>query len=91
MEEQDLKIILEHIDNQPNSFFVIFGKSIDKDGSNIKVVHTLVIPNVNDTIKINKHRYRVTDRIIDYSQVENHVLDSDERGKESIYIFLEIL
>lgn len=84
----DIQIILEHIDNQPKSFFIVFGSKLNEDFKNIKLINSLVIPNNGDIINYNKTKWLIQNKMIDYSQVENHDLNSDERGRENIYVFV---
>jgi len=69
--------------------FVVFGKFIEKDLSNIQTINTKVIPNKGDVITFGNRRFEVINRVIDYSQVYGYNRDSKERGGEGIYIFVK--
>lgn len=73
---------------KPTCIFLVFGQEVDKDLSNLKTINTKVVPNVGEEIIFRGGLYKVKRKVINYSQVENHAIDSDERGKEMIYIFI---
>lgn len=88
-EETDMKIILDYIDNQPKSFFIIFGNKLNDKFDNIKLINSQIIPNVGEIINYNKTKWLIKSKMIDYDQVKSHVLNSEERGRENIYVFIE--
>lgn len=69
--------------------FIVYGKTVNNDFSNIKSLKTKVIPNIGDTIVAFGERLKVIDRYIDYTQVEKYDLDDPGRGGEGCYIFVE--
>lgn len=47
--------------------FIVYGKTVNSDFSNIKVLKTKVIPNIGDTICVFGERLKVINRLIDYT------------------------
>lgn len=73
---------------KPTCIFIVFGTNIKKDFSNVKTIDTKVVPNIGEEIYFDKNWHKVRRKLINYSQVENHDIDSPDRGKEMIYIFI---
>lgn len=75
--------------NIPNSFNIVFGSEINENLSNIKVIESLIIPNINDIIFYDKKHYLVINKMINYQQILNYELNQNGRGREMIYIFVK--
>lgn len=72
-----------------DSIFIVFGKEIKKDFSNVQVLKTKQIPNIGECFAIKGGVFRVIDKMIDYRQVEDYDIDKDDgRGGEIIYIYV---
>lgn len=71
------------------NIFVVFGEEIDKEFSNIKTIDTKVVPNIGEQIAISRTAYKVVNKLIDYSSVEDYELKDVDRGRERIYIFVK--
>ena len=70
--------------------FVVFGE-MKADFSNIKSIETKVIPNIGESIVVNKQRWKVTDKVINYRNVENYSYEDEGRGGELCYIFVKLI
>ena len=57
---------MKYLDN----IFIVFGKEMKKDFSNIKTIDTRIIPNTGDNIALKDGVYKVLSRTIDYRQVQ---------------------
>ena len=77
------------LSNLPNSFYIVFGSSINPNVDNVKVVNSLVIPNIGETIIYDKKVYLVTAKTITYQHVFKYDLNNSDRGKEMIFIFVK--
>ena len=78
---------MKYLDN----IFIVFGKEMKEDFSNIKTINTRIIPNTGDNIALKDGIYKVLSRTIDYRQVQDYTKDDSGRGGEYIYIFVEKL
>lgn len=75
---------------KPDFIFVVIGSEINKNRDNIKVIKTLIVPNINEHIFFNKRQYLVTGKVINYQQVfEYEELSSEGRGGEMITVFVK--
>ena len=75
---------------KPNCIFIVFGRVVNKDFSNVKSIITKVVPNIGESIIFEKILYRVTDKNINYTSVEDFDDINDvDRGKETIWIFVK--
>ena len=74
---------------KPTCIFIVFGKHVEKDFSNVKSIVTKVVPNIGESIIFEKGLYRVKDKNINYTSVEGFDdIDDVDRGKETIWIFV---
>ena len=73
---------------KPNCIFIVFGKEVNNNLSNVKSIATKVVPNIGETITMQRELYRVIDKNINYSSVEDYDIDEEGRGKETIWIFV---
>jgi len=75
---------------KPDCIFIVFGAIINKDFSNVKSIATKVVPNIGESILFEKISYKVTDKNINYTSVEDFDdIDDPDRGKETIWIFVK--
>ena len=68
--------------------FIVFGKSIEEDFSNVSTIDTKIIPNVGEEIVLKSGWYKVKRKLINYINVQGYELDDKGRGGELIYIFV---
>jgi hypothetical protein len=72
--------------------FLVFGRLIEKDFSNVKSLTTKTIPNIGEVIRLKKGTFRVVEKLVDYRQVEDYnELEDVDRGGELVYLFLNEL
>ena len=76
---------------QATSFFVIFGDKPNEDFSNVRVINSLIIPQIGNTIRCFNKVLRVVDVFIDYKNVDKYEGDDPKRGGEYVYILTEYL
>lgn len=76
---------------QATSFFVIFGDKPNEDFSNVRVINSLIIPQIGNTIRCFNKVLRVVDVFIDYKNVDKYEKDDPDRGGEYVYISTEYL
>lgn len=72
---------------QASSFFVVFGDKPNEDFSNLKVIDSLIIPQIGNKIRCFNKKLKVVDVFIDYKNVDNYRGDDPGRGGEQIYVF----
>lgn len=77
------------VSNIKTSFFIVFGKDINKDFSNIKSIESLIIPNIGETIIYRNEHYKINNKIISYQMVEGYELNQEGRGGEMVWVFVD--
>lgn len=73
---------------KPTHIFLVFGKEIKKDFSNVKSIDTKVIPNIGEEIVLKDGVYKVHRKLINYVNIQDYDLKEEGRGGEMIYIFV---
>jgi hypothetical protein len=74
---------------KPNCIFIVFGQFVERDFSNVKSVVTKVVPNIGERIFFEGYKYKVHDKLINYTSVEDFDdMEDSRRGKEVIWIFV---
>lgn len=74
---------------KPNCIFIVIGDQVNEYFSNVKSITTKVVPNIGESIVFGKRTYRVRDKKISYTSVEDFDdIDDINRGKEVIWIFV---
>jgi len=76
---------------QATSFFVVFGDKPNEDFSNVRVINSLIIPQIGNTIRCFDKVLRVVGVLIDYKNVDEYEKDDPKRGGETVYILTEYL
>ena len=76
---------------QATSFFVVFGDKPNEDFSNVRVINSLIIPQIGNTIRCFDKVLRVVGVLIDYKNVDKYEGDDPKRGGEYVYILTEYL
>lgn len=76
---------------QATSFFVVFGDKLNEDFSNVRVINSLIIPQIGNTIRCFDEALRVVGVFIDYDNVDKYEKDDPERGGEYVYILTEYI
>lgn len=71
---------------QATSFFVVFGDKPNEDFSNVRVINSLIIPQIGYKIRCFDKVLRVVDVFIDYKNVDKYEKDDPKRGGECVYI-----
>ena len=87
--KETLTYIENYISNVKASFFIVFGKDVNKDFSNIKAIESLIIPNIGETIIYGNNHYKINNKIISYNEVQDYELNQEGRGGEMIWVFVD--
>lgn len=88
---QNSEDILKTLSFEVDTLFIVFGKSLEIDLSNIKSIKTKVIPNIGEEIVYDRKPYIVRRKTINYTHVQGYDFDeySEGRGKEEIFIMVD--